>query len=80
MTIEEAIKLLDDITSYCDFTDEYGDMIDSEPYYEALDLAIKALDQISHLKDRPCEACEFHIGDCCSKWECVFKKGEKWSD
>jgi hypothetical protein len=80
MTIEEAIKLLDDITSYCDFTDEYGDMIDSEPYYEALDLAIKALDQTSHLKDRPCEACEFHIGDSCSKWECVFKKGEKWSD
>lgn len=46
----------------------------------ALDLAIKALEQISHLKDRPCEACEFHTGDGCSKWECVFEKGEKWSD
>jgi hypothetical protein len=45
MTNEEAIKLLDDITSYCDFTDEYGDMIDSDPYYEALDMAIKALEQ-----------------------------------
>lgn len=45
MTNEEAIKLLDDITSYCDFTDEYGDMIDNTPYYEALDLAIKALEQ-----------------------------------
>jgi hypothetical protein len=44
MTNEEAIKLLDDITSYCDFTDEYGDMIDSTSYYEALDLAIKALE------------------------------------
>jgi len=51
MTNEEAIKLLDDITSYCDFTDEYGDMIDSTPYYEALDLAIKALEQ------QPCEDC-----------------------
>lgn len=43
MTIDEAIKRLDEITSYCDFTDEYGDMIDSEPYYEALDMAIKCL-------------------------------------
>lgn len=45
MTNEEAIELLDKITSYCDFTDEYGDMIDSTPYYEVLDLAIKALEQ-----------------------------------
>ena len=45
MTNEEAIKILDDITSYCDFTDEYGDMINSTPYFEALDLAIKALEQ-----------------------------------
>jgi hypothetical protein len=49
MTNEEAIKLLDDITSYCDFTDEYGDMIYSDPYYEALDMAIKALEQGSVL-------------------------------
>lgn len=45
MTNEEAIKILDDITSYCDFTDEYGDMINSTPYFEALDMAIKALEQ-----------------------------------
>ena len=44
MTNEEAIKLLNNITSYCDFTDQYGDMIDSEPYYEAVELAIKALE------------------------------------
>jgi DNA-directed RNA polymerase subunit RPC12/RpoP len=47
MTQEEAIKLLNNITSYCDFEDEYGDMIDSEPYYEAVELAIKALEQQS---------------------------------
>lgn len=47
MTLEEAIKLLNNITSYCDFEDEYGDMIDSTPYYEAVDLAIKALEQQS---------------------------------
>ena len=45
MTNEEAIKYLDEITSYCDFEDEYGDPIDSTPYYEALDMAIKALEQ-----------------------------------
>lgn len=55
MKIEEAIKLLDDITSYCDFTDEYGDMIDSEPYYEALDLAIKALDLKAKVLERKTE-------------------------
>lgn len=45
----------------------YKDMI------EALEMAIKALGQISHLKDRPCEACEFYTEEGCSKWECVFE-------
>lgn len=40
---------------------------------EALEIASKALDQISHLKDRPCEACEFYTEKGCSKWECVFE-------
>ena len=44
MSYDEAKTLLDEITSYCDFTDEYGDMIDSEPYLEALDIAIKAIE------------------------------------
>lgn len=44
MSLDEAKALLDEITSYCDFTDEYGDMIDSEPYLEALDIAIKAIE------------------------------------
>ena len=37
------------------------------------DIAIQALEQISHLKDRPCEACEFYTEEGCSKWECVFE-------
>lgn len=61
MTQEEAISLLNNITSYCDFEDEYGDMIDSEPYYEAVDLAIKALEQepkIGHWSDEcECSVC-----------------------
>lgn len=51
MTNKEATELLDKITSYCDFTDEYGDMMDSTPYYEAIDFAIKLLEQ------QPCEDC-----------------------
>lgn len=41
---------------------------------EIIDMAIKALDQVSHLNDRPCEACEYHKETGCVKWECVFKK------
>lgn len=40
------------------------------------DIAIQALEQISHLKDRPCEACEFYTGKDCSKWECVFERSK----
>lgn len=41
--------------------------------FEANEKAIQALDQISHLKNRPCEACEFYTEKGCSKWECVFE-------
>lgn len=44
-----------------------------EKRYASLSLAIKAVEQISHLKDRPCEACEFYTEEGCSKWECVFE-------
>ena len=44
---------------------------------EAIVRAIKALGQISHLKDRPCEACEFYTRKGCSKWECVFEGSDK---
>lgn len=42
--------------------------------YEALDMAIKALEKTSHLIDRPCEACEFHKENGCCKWSCVFEE------
>ena len=32
----------------------------------------KALELIRHLKDRPCEACEYHGEHGCCKWSCVF--------
>lgn len=41
--------------------------------HEALKIAIKALEQISHLKDTPCKVCEFYTGDGCSKQGCMFE-------
>ena len=38
----------------------------------ALEMAIKALENIGHLKDRPCSVCEFHKVNGCCKWTCVF--------
>ena len=56
----------------CSLNYEQGNMGEQE---EALQMAVKALEQISHLKDRPCEACEFYTGESlgCSEWECVFE-------
>lgn len=45
MTKEEAIKWLDKLYMGADITDEYGDMMDMQPYEEAFNMAIKALEQ-----------------------------------
>lgn len=45
MANEEVVKYLKKLLNLCDFTDELDDRIDCEPYYEAVDLAIKALEQ-----------------------------------
>lgn len=42
---------------------------------EALDMAMKALENIGHLKDRPCDVCEFQKENGCSQWTCVFSNG-----
>ena len=39
----------------------------------AIDKAIKAMERIGYLVDRPCEACTFHGPSGCSKWSCVFE-------
>ena len=39
---------------------------------DAKKMAINALELISHLKDRPCDACEFKVDGNCQKWACVF--------
>ena len=64
MTREEAIKILKEI--------EYTVNGDNKEYRDmAFNMAIKALDNIGHLTDRPCDVCEFHT-DGCSQWKCIF--------
>lgn len=46
----------------------------SEESHTAMMMAMKALDQVSHLNNRPCEACEYHKETGCVKWECVFER------
>ncbi len=40
---------------------------------EMLEEGIKALTLLGHLKNRPCEVCEFNKGNGCTKWDCVFE-------
>ena len=49
MTNKKVIKLLNKLYLKADFTDEYGDMEDTEPYEEA----IKTVTEL--LKQQPCE-------------------------
>lgn len=74
MTDEKALKILTsiEILAFRDKTKKYF----MKDVYDAQKVAIKALEQISHLKDRPCEACEFYTEKGCSKWECVFEGSE----
>lgn len=45
MTKEEAKHWLNKLYARSDITDEYGDMEDMQPYEEAVNMAIKALEQ-----------------------------------
>lgn len=51
MTREEAKIWLNKLYTRTDITNEYGDMEDMQPYEEALDMAIKTLEQ------EPCDDC-----------------------
>ena len=43
MDNQEAIRLIRKLPTMCEFTDAYGEPIDSDAYYEAVDIAISAL-------------------------------------
>ena len=68
--VQEGILVGDGINaewkSDTPITEAYKDMMD------ACDMAIKALENIGHLTDRPCSVCEFHKKNGCCKWDCVF--------
>lgn len=49
MDNQEAIRLMLNLPTMCEFTDAYGEPIDSDAYYEAVDIAISAL----HAQDAP---------------------------
>jgi hypothetical protein len=80
MTREDAIKIIRKeyacVDADCDIERSCGKcylmMPSKEPILKAYDIAIKALENIGHLKDRPCDVCEFHKENGCCKWDCVF--------
>lgn len=45
---------------------------DDKTVIEFTKMAIQALENIGHLKDRPCSVCEFNKENGCCKWTCVF--------
>ena len=71
MTREESIEELQAIKSEYSYRELHeARLMKSEE--QALDMAIKALENIGHLTDRPCDVCEFHKENGCCKWTCVF--------
>lgn len=53
--------------------------------FVAMDMARQALELMNHIKDRPCEACEYKVDGSCTRWNCefdewlhefVYRKGE----
>ena len=74
MTNQEAIVWINSIK------DKYihgGDDDFDEKRKKSLDMGMKALELISHLIDRPCEACDLRKEKGCCKWSCVFEEAEK---
>ena len=75
MTREEAIQFIDNIKH-----EEAGRAIGSDGFFaklmgyhvEALQMAISDMRKLSHIMDRPCEYCCFHLVDGCGRWECWF--------
>ena len=69
MTREEAIK---ELTEDREFLMKRGLDETESGMLKALEMAIKALENIGHLMDRPCSVCEFRKENGCCKWTCAF--------
>lgn len=80
MTKNEAIEIIRKeyscVDRDCDIEKSCGKcdlmMPSKEPILEAYKMAMQALENITHLKDRPCDVCEFRKENGCCKWDCVF--------
>ena len=55
---------------------EHVPIIKLGAFLDGYEMGLKALEQTSHLIDRPCEACEFRKNNGCCKWDCVFEEEE----
>lgn len=42
--------------------------------------ALKALEQVASLKERPCEVCKYREDGMCVRWLCVFEEGDADDD
>lgn len=59
MTNQETIRLIRNLPTMCEFTDAYGEPIDSDAYYEAVEMAISALEaQDAHPEIIRCDKCK----------------------
>lgn len=67
MTSEQAMDLLDNLVGMVEDNNE-------SDYDTALKMGKDAIVRLDHLIDRPCEACEFHKENGCSRWDCVFEE------
>ena len=69
MTREEAKQI---IIQERDSLKANPKVIVEECLYDAFEMAIKALELLDTLTDRPCEVCKHHKENGCCKWDCVF--------
>ena len=67
MNREEAISIMKVIVHMLE------EKYDTDRVEEAVEMAIKAIEQVGCLTDRPCDACRFKTENGCNRWECVFK-------
>ena len=68
MDNQEAIRLMRNLPTMCEFTDAYGEPIDSDAYYEAVDIAISAL----HAQDAP----DINVGSMISRQDAIDRINE----
>ena len=69
MDNQEAIRLIRRLPTMCECTDAYGEPIDSDAYYEAVDIAISALQEQDSETRRICDTCKHNQPS--KKWPCV---------